>query len=58
MIDSAPQMVGVAVNRHEHLVEVPTPVAKAAHGAHPLAADIASTLGRRLAEREGFEPNL
>lgn len=40
MIDGPPQVVGLTVDLHVDLVDVPAPVAKGAHAAHPLPADI------------------
>ena len=40
MIDSAPQIVGLAIDLHKHLIEVPSPLTKAAHSVDPLALDV------------------
>ena len=40
VIDGSPEVVGLAVDLHEHLIKVPTPMAKPTHRAHSLAADI------------------
>ena len=40
VIDCAPQVVRLAIDLHKHLVEVPPPVAEAAHTADPLTADV------------------
>ena len=40
VIDSAPEIVGLAVYLHKHLIEVPTPMTKPAHRAHPLATNV------------------
>jgi hypothetical protein len=41
MIDRPPQVDHLTIQLHVHLVQMPTPVAKATHPAHPLLADIA-----------------
>ena len=41
MIDRPPQVDHLAIQLHVHLVQMPPPLAKAAHSAHPLLADIA-----------------
>jgi hypothetical protein len=40
VIDRAPQIVLFPIDLHEHLVEMPPPVAVPPHPAHPLAANI------------------
>jgi hypothetical protein len=40
VIDSTPQIVRLVVDFHEHLIKVPAPLAKAAHPACPLPANI------------------
>jgi len=39
-IHRAPQLDHLAIEFHVHLVEVPTPLAKAAHPAKPLTTDV------------------
>ena len=41
MIHRPPQVDHLAIELHIHLVEVPSPMTKAAHRAHPLATDFA-----------------
>jgi hypothetical protein len=40
VIDGTPQVAHLAVHLHVHLVQVPAPLAKATHAAHPLPPDI------------------
>src|SRR5215217_6881088 len=41
MIDGTPQVAHLAIHLHVHLVEMPPPLAEAAHAAHPLPTDVA-----------------
>jgi len=45
MIDAAPEVVPLAVDADEHLVEMPAPLRKVAHGLDSLPADLASEHG-------------
>src|SRR5690606_34275014 len=40
MIDSTPQVVGLAIDLHVDLIRMPAPMAKATHPAYSLTADI------------------
>jgi hypothetical protein len=40
MVDGAPQIAEIAVDLHEHLIQVPTPLYKAAHVRDPLLSDL------------------
>jgi hypothetical protein len=40
MIDGAPEIAELAVDLHERLIQMPTPLRIAAHGRHPLLADL------------------
>jgi hypothetical protein len=40
MIDGTPQEAHFAVHLHVHLIEMPPPLAEAAHPAHPLPANV------------------
>jgi len=41
MVDSAPEVVALAVDPDEDLVQVPAPMGKGSHRLNPLAADLA-----------------
>jgi hypothetical protein len=40
VIDSSPQVVRLAINLYEHLIDVPPPVSKSTHPADPLSLDV------------------
>jgi len=40
MIDSPPEIAGLAVDLHEHLIQVPSPLDEAAHARNPLLSDL------------------
>src|SRR6478735_451191 len=40
LVDCSPQVDHLAVQLHVHLVEMPAPLAKASHPAHPLPANV------------------
>lgn len=40
VVDRPPQIVRLAIDLHEHLIDVPAPVPKAPHSADPLSLDI------------------
>ena len=54
MIDRAPQMVGLAVDPHEHLIKVPAPVAEAPHVDDTALAHFARESGRSDSARTGW----
>src|SRR5271169_3712366 len=42
MIDGAPEIAELAVDLHEHLIQMPTPLGTAAHVRYPLLSDLGS----------------
>jgi len=40
VIDSAPQVMGLAIDLHEALIDMPPPLSEALHPADPLAPDV------------------
>ncbi len=40
VIDRSPQVMGLAIDLYEHLIDVPAPVTKSSHPADPLPIDI------------------
>ena len=46
VIDRAPQVVGLAVDLHKHLIKVPSPMAHPTHAGDPLATDIPASVRR------------
>ena len=40
MVDGSPEIMGLSVDFHVHLIQVPAPLAEAPHPAHPLPPDV------------------
>lgn len=47
VIDGAPEVVTLAVDAHEHLIDIPTPMGEIAHRLDPLPADVVGEHGAK-----------